>query len=165
VSETHDSRYCRLALRVCETYVSSVASFPSEFSPELKPYAFVYLSAEDIGRPIIPRRYVETKRQAERGIKELCQGTDVRGIFIRPSNIFFVFHHTHIFTWFHHLQASYTTLICAPSLALLLRLLPCLLPSTKRRHPLSRHPVESSERCHRIRRHLHICPQPCKQWL
>lgn len=40
-----------------------------------------------MGRPVIPRRYVETKRQAEQGIRELCQGTDVRGIFIRPSNI------------------------------------------------------------------------------
>lgn len=98
VSETCNSRYCLLALRVCKTYLSTVASSPSEFTPELKPYAFVYLSAEDMGRPMIPRRYVETKRQAERDIKELCQGTDVRGVFIRPSKISTgVLSHTHIY--------------------------------------------------------------------
>jgi len=76
------------ALRVCEAYADAVSSAPSEFAHELKPYPFVYLSAEDMGRPFIPRRYVETKRQAEQGIEQISQGTDIRGVYIRPSFIY-----------------------------------------------------------------------------
>lgn len=103
--EPRDLRSFVLALRVCETYLSTIESYPSEFAHESKPYAFVYLSAEDMGRPVIPRRYIETKQQAERGIKELCQGTDVRGIFIRPSKQSFghFILRIYIFTYFHRL--------------------------------------------------------------
>lgn len=75
---------CAPALRVCETYLAARA--PPECAAGLRPYAFVYLSAEDMGRPFIPRRYIETKREAEQGIARLCAGTDVRGVFIRPSD-------------------------------------------------------------------------------
>ncbi|KAF8580871.1 mitochondrial protein [Ramaria rubella] len=76
------------ALRICETYLSVIADASSDSASARKPYAFVYLSAEDMGRPFIPRRYIETKRQAEKGIEELCHGTGVRGIFVRPSFIY-----------------------------------------------------------------------------
>ena len=35
------------------------------------PRAFVYVSAEDIFRPFIPARYIETKRQAELDIRDM----------------------------------------------------------------------------------------------
>lgn len=48
--------------------------------------SFIYLSAEDIFRPIIPSRYIETKRRAERDISEMIQDRpDVRAAYIRPS--------------------------------------------------------------------------------
>lgn len=65
---------------------------------------FVYLSAEDVFRPFVPARYVETKREAERtiwnevaaskGVGQVAQEGGVQGVkharairplFIRPS--------------------------------------------------------------------------------
>ena len=67
------------ALQVCEAYASA-------------PYAgagkrlFAFISAEDIFRPIIPARYIETKREAEQGIAEIIRfREDVRAAYIRPS--------------------------------------------------------------------------------
>lgn len=84
------------ALRVCEAFTSSSTSpdpttartdadadAPSS-SPNKR--LFVYISAEDIFRPFVPARYIETKRQAERGIHELLRGRqEFRAAFIRPS--------------------------------------------------------------------------------
>lgn len=48
--------------------------------------AFVYLSAEDIFRPWIPARYIETKREAEVALEDMfASRPDVRGVYIRPS--------------------------------------------------------------------------------
>ena len=48
--------------------------------------AFVYMSAEDVSRPVIPKGYIEMKRQAERGITDLLRDRpDLRAVFIRPS--------------------------------------------------------------------------------
>jgi len=74
------------ALKVCETYVAASQDHP------LPSRTFVYISAEDMGRPFIPRRYIETKREAEAGIRRLCEGSAVREVFIRPSFIY----HPHI---------------------------------------------------------------------
>ena len=50
------------------------------------PRPFVYISAEDIFRPMISARYIETKREAERGIEQLTAGRpEYRGVYIRPS--------------------------------------------------------------------------------
>lgn len=50
------------------------------------PRPFVYISAEDIFRPVIPARYIETKWEAERGIETMMANTtDYRGVYIRPS--------------------------------------------------------------------------------
>ncbi|GJJ12110.1 hypothetical protein Clacol_006351 [Clathrus columnatus] len=75
------------ALMVCETFLEEVANDQSHI-----PRAFIYLSAEDMGRPFVPRRYIETKREAEARIHQLCEGTTVRDVFIRPSFIY----HPHI---------------------------------------------------------------------
>ncbi|PBK78225.1 NAD(P)-binding protein [Armillaria solidipes] len=72
------------ALRVCEAFVDSG---PTE-GPSPRP--FVYISAEDIFRPIIPARYIETKREAEAGIDSLVSQKPglFRGVYIRPSLVY-----------------------------------------------------------------------------
>ena len=50
------------------------------------PRSFVYISAEDVFRPLISARYIETKREAEQGIEEMMlDRPDYRGVYIRPS--------------------------------------------------------------------------------
>ncbi|KAK0228611.1 hypothetical protein IW262DRAFT_1351908 [Armillaria fumosa] len=72
------------ALRVCEAFVDSG---PTD-GPSPRP--FVYISAEDIFRPIIPARYIETKREAESGIDSLVSQKPglFRGVYIRPSLVY-----------------------------------------------------------------------------
>ncbi|KAK0240066.1 hypothetical protein EDD85DRAFT_824187 [Armillaria nabsnona] len=72
------------ALRVCEAFVDSG---PVE-GPSPRP--FVYISAEDIFRPIISARYIETKREAEAGIDSLVSQKSglFRGVYIRPSLVY-----------------------------------------------------------------------------
>jgi hypothetical protein len=71
------------ALRVCEAFVTST---PSTSVMGNVPRPFVYISAEDIFRPVIPARYIETKREAERGIEEMMiNAPEFRGVYIRPS--------------------------------------------------------------------------------
>ena len=48
----------------------------------------MYLSAEDIFRPWIPARYIETKREAETALESMfAPRADVRGVYIRPSKL------------------------------------------------------------------------------
>lgn len=69
------------ALRVCETFLSISPSVQS-----LGPRPFVFVSAEDIFRPLISARYIETKREAEQGIEEMMlEKPDYKGVYIRPS--------------------------------------------------------------------------------
>lgn len=69
------------ALRVCEAFTSSK---PDPGVTHVRP--FIYLSAEDIYRPLIPARYIETKREAEQRINQLLRHLpNHRGVFIRPS--------------------------------------------------------------------------------
>ncbi|KAF5358380.1 hypothetical protein D9756_001520 [Leucocoprinus leucothites] len=73
------------ALRACEAFV---ASTPTSAASNV-PRPFVYISAEDIFRPVIPARYIETKREAERGIEEIMKSApDFRGVYIRPSLVY-----------------------------------------------------------------------------
>lgn len=79
-----------LALRVCETFVSSSQIDTTTKGEDQSYYKrpFIFISAEDIFRPIIPARYIETKREAERGIHELVQeNANIRAAFIRPSKL------------------------------------------------------------------------------
>lgn len=69
------------ALRVCETFLDSTAA-----SDPAHPRPFVYVSAEDIFRPIVPAGYIASKREAEAGIDALMRGKDgFRPVFVRPS--------------------------------------------------------------------------------
>ncbi|KAL8284184.1 hypothetical protein RQP46_004933 [Phenoliferia psychrophenolica] len=86
------------------------ASKPSSID---KPSPFVFISAEDIFRPFVPARYIETKREAERIIlSELAAAgptptRPIRPIFVRPSLIY----HPHI----NPLSTIPATLISASS--------------------------------------------------
>jgi hypothetical protein len=70
------------ALQVCKTFISSENKTTTPCRP------FVYLSAEDISRPIIPSRYITTKREAEQQLEELMLKKPglFRGVYIRPSS-------------------------------------------------------------------------------
>jgi len=72
------------ALRMCETFMSTS---PDPGVESTSPRPFVYISAEDIFRPFISARYIETKREAEQGIEAmtLSRADDYRGVYIRPS--------------------------------------------------------------------------------
>ena len=51
-----------------------------------KPRPFIYVSAEDIFRPVIPAKYIETKREAERAIERMMSvNSQFRSVYIRPS--------------------------------------------------------------------------------
>ena len=71
------------ALRVCEAFKSSK---PDPGLIHVRP--FIYISAEDIFRPLIPARYIETKREAEQTISQLLRDHPThRSVFIRPSKL------------------------------------------------------------------------------
>ncbi|KAF8892539.1 hypothetical protein BD779DRAFT_1509560 [Infundibulicybe gibba] len=82
------------ALRVCEAYLRSSSPVPeSRISTEGPTKPFVYISAEDIFRPVISARYIETKREAERGIEALIQSQlGYRGVYIRPGLVYHAHH-------------------------------------------------------------------------
>ncbi|KAA1471113.1 mitochondrial protein [Dentipellis sp. KUC8613] len=72
------------ALRVAETFFESKPTIPVE-----GPRPFVFISAEDIFRPFIPARYIETKREAEIAIENmLVDKPTYRGVYIRPSLVY-----------------------------------------------------------------------------
>jgi len=82
--ESYETLNRDAALRVCETFLSTPSSVPLE-----GPRPFVFVSAEDIFRPFIPARYIETKREAELGIERMVSGKqDYRAVYIRPSLIY-----------------------------------------------------------------------------
>ncbi|KAI0374924.1 NAD-P-binding protein [Pilatotrama ljubarskyi] len=74
------------ALTVCEAFINSK---PAEMKL-VGPRAFIYLSAEDCGRPVIPAGYIETKREAEAAIERMTNDSNpnYRGVYIRPSLIY-----------------------------------------------------------------------------
>ena len=50
------------------------------------PRAFVYISAEDIYRPFISTKYIETKRRAELDIGNIVSSNPTfRGVYVRPG--------------------------------------------------------------------------------
>ena len=90
----------RVAVRVCEAFISSdllqstkgtakdIEQIATAHISDNHPKPFIYVSAEDIFRPLIPARYISTKREAEQRIEELIAGTQkdrFRGVYIRPS--------------------------------------------------------------------------------
>ena len=80
---TVDMNHCFPALRVCDAFVSST---PSPDHTQNIPRPFIFISAEDISRPMVSARYIETKREAELGIEALVANkSGYRGVYIRPS--------------------------------------------------------------------------------
>ncbi|KZT09500.1 mitochondrial protein [Laetiporus sulphureus 93-53] len=72
------------ALRACEAFVSSQPTVRVE-----GPRPFIFISAEDVFRPLISARYIETKREAELGIEQMMTGnSNYRGVYMRPSLIY-----------------------------------------------------------------------------
>jgi len=67
---------------VAEAFVNS-----ADAAAELEqPRPFIYISAEDIFRPIVPSAYIDTKREAEERIDRMIEGkTNYRGVYMRPS--------------------------------------------------------------------------------
>ncbi|WWD22309.1 hypothetical protein CI109_106800 [Kwoniella shandongensis] len=77
------------ALTVLDTLISTTPPTSTQTRP------FVYISAADAFRPVVPRRYIETKRQAEIEIMRKCDEhpeAGVRPTFIRPG----LMYHPHI---------------------------------------------------------------------
>ncbi|KAG8954662.1 hypothetical protein FRC04_011095 [Tulasnella sp. 424] len=77
------------ALRVFETYK---AAAPQEDAGK----TFVYVSAEDVFRPFVPKRYIDSKRHAEEEISRHCgeisPAAPIRDVFIRPG----LMYHPHL---------------------------------------------------------------------
>ena len=81
--DRHDcsSRADWVALTVLDTMLAS----PLEAGPS-RP--FVYISAADCFRPLIPARYIQTKREAERRIAQSASEhptANIRPVFVRPG--------------------------------------------------------------------------------
>lgn len=66
---------------MCEEFVKSAPAANAG-----GPRAFVYISAEDCNRPLVPAGYIQAKREAELGIERmLLDRPGFRGVYIRPS--------------------------------------------------------------------------------
>lgn len=69
------------AVRMAEAFLDSADNAETQ-----EPRSFIYISAEDIFRPVVPATYIETKREAEEQIERMIQGrTNYRGVYMRPS--------------------------------------------------------------------------------
>ncbi|GAA5833881.1 hypothetical protein JCM11251_005996 [Rhodosporidiobolus azoricus] len=84
------------AITLFRSFTSSRSSCPATSNPPPR-NPFVYLSAEDIFRPFVPARYIQTKREAEEQISRLAieaavEGKGVRPVFVRPS----LMYHPHL---------------------------------------------------------------------
>ncbi len=70
-----------VAVQVAEAFVNSVDNTGSG-----QPRPFIYISAEDIFRPVVHAAYIDTKREAEEQIDRMIEGkTSYRGVYMRPS--------------------------------------------------------------------------------
>ncbi|WVN87369.1 uncharacterized protein L203_102547 [Cryptococcus depauperatus CBS 7841] len=78
------------------TVLNTLISTPSPTAPtdgRTNEKTFVYISAADAFRPLVPRRYIESKREAELEIARRCSETQsVRPLFIRPG----LMYHPHL---------------------------------------------------------------------
>ncbi|GAA5868316.1 hypothetical protein JCM3774_001004 [Rhodotorula dairenensis] len=81
---------CDSALALYDAFHAARSGTTRDASP------FVYISAEDIFRPFVPRRYISTKRAAEKAIWERSHanpaGPTIRPILMRPS----LMYHPHL---------------------------------------------------------------------
>jgi len=77
-------------VRVAETFMNSstdAAAVGAAAAAESGlPRPFIYISAEDIFRPVVPSAYIDTKREAEEQIDRMIKGNaNYRGVYMRPS--------------------------------------------------------------------------------
>lgn len=73
-----------LALTILNTFLTGSNSASSPGSQK----TFVYISAEDIFGPLVPREYITSKRAAERDIAAAClenAAAGVRAVSLRPG--------------------------------------------------------------------------------
>ncbi len=71
----------RVAVQVAKAFVNSVDNTGLG-----QPRSFIYISAEDIFRPLVPAAYIDNKREAEELIDHMIEGkTNYRGVYMRPS--------------------------------------------------------------------------------
>jgi len=77
------------ALQVAQTYCT--ARPPTDLDGKR---TFVYISAEDVFRPFVPKRYIDTKREAEENLAQLCasEAYSMRSVFMRPA----LMYHPHL---------------------------------------------------------------------
>lgn len=82
-SEEDQMSYNRMNRDAALTVARTFSSTRAQGSPS----PFVYISAEDIFRPIISPRYIESKREAEQGISAIAQeqSNTIRPVFLRPG--------------------------------------------------------------------------------
>jgi len=73
------------AIRVAEAFVNSTEAAAESG----KPRPFIYISAEDMFRPVVPSAYIDTKREAEEQIDRMIKTeTNYRGVYMRPSLVY-----------------------------------------------------------------------------
>jgi hypothetical protein len=96
-----------LALLVLDTYLTATSL------SDTIPRAFIYISAEDITRPFVPARYIETKREAEIAIQNRLRdsSSQIRPVFIRPSTL----HRNACLAFFAHCRRSDVSCLCSAS--------------------------------------------------
>ncbi|KAJ6547622.1 mitochondrial protein [Mycena capillaripes] len=87
-STTYETINRDAALRVCEAFLASAPPAEGASSARVRP--FVFISAADVFRPWIAARYIETKRDAERGIDQLLAAhpASFRGVYLRPGLVY-----------------------------------------------------------------------------
>ncbi|KAG1735267.1 mitochondrial protein [Suillus paluster] len=77
----YDTLNYETAVRMCEAFI---VSEPVSGISHVRP--FIYVSAEDVNRPIVSVRYLETKREAEKRIEEIIQShPQYRGVYVRSN--------------------------------------------------------------------------------
>jgi hypothetical protein len=82
LQERHADGCVGAAVRVAEAFVNSTEAVSESGHPR----PFIYLSAEDIFRPVVPSAYIDTKREAEGQIDRMINTkTNYRGVYMRPS--------------------------------------------------------------------------------
>jgi len=76
---------------VLNTFLSTKPAGTTPENSPTKERTFVYVSAEDIFSPLVPRGYITSKRAAERDIALAClhnPGARVRTVSLRPGKLF-----------------------------------------------------------------------------
>jgi hypothetical protein len=75
------------AVKAAEAFLNSADNAKTQ-----EPRPFIYISAEDIFRPIVPDAYIEMKREAEERIERMMEAkTNYRGVYMRPGEILLKF--------------------------------------------------------------------------